>query len=89
MPHANSRSSLRIYNLEVLASGLDGRSWVGKPAWGRKVRASQDTVMGNAHRPQGPGKCNRKYTADWLVVSCHRSMMRVGTQIEYRPISDC
>src|SRR6516225_9753987 len=26
----------------------------------RKVRAPQDTVMGNAHRPQGQGKCNRK-----------------------------
>ena len=30
---------------------------------GRKVRAPQDMVMGNAHRPQGPGKCNRKQTA--------------------------
>jgi hypothetical protein len=29
----------------------------------RKVRAPQDTVVGNAHRPQGPGKCNRKQTA--------------------------
>ncbi len=30
---------------------------------GRKVRAPQDMVVGNAHRPQGPGKCNRKQTA--------------------------
>lgn len=29
----------------------------------RKVRAPQGTVVGNAHRPQGPGKCNRKQTA--------------------------
>jgi len=36
----------------------------------RKVRAPQDAVVGNAHRPsrratagEGPGKCNRKYTA--------------------------
>jgi hypothetical protein len=29
----------------------------------RKVRAPKDTVVGNAHRPQGPGKCNRKQTA--------------------------
>ena len=32
-------------------------------AKGRKVRAPQDRVVGNAHRPQGPGKCNRKQTA--------------------------
>ena len=30
---------------------------------GRKVRAPQDTVVGNAHRPRGQGKCNRKQTA--------------------------
>ncbi len=30
---------------------------------GRKVRAPQDAVMGNAHRPRGQGKCNRKQTA--------------------------
>ena len=30
---------------------------------GRKVRAPQDMVMGNAHRPRGQGKCNRKQTA--------------------------
>ena len=36
----------------------------------RKVRAPQDTVVGNAHRPrpllrgQGQGECNRKHTAD-------------------------
>ena len=35
----------------------------GKGSGGRKVRAPQDMVMGNAHRPQGPGKCNRKQTA--------------------------
>lgn len=39
----------------------------GRPRAGltrpRKVRASQDTVVGNAHRPQGQGKCNRKQTA--------------------------
>src|SRR5262245_11064689 len=38
----------------------------------RKVRAPQDAVVGNAHRPtvhpsrgglEGQGKCNRKYTA--------------------------
>ena len=29
----------------------------------RKVRAPKDMVVGNAHRPQGPGKCNRKQTA--------------------------
>jgi hypothetical protein len=43
--------------------------WTGRPligsirASGRKVRAPQDKVVGNAHRPQGPGKCNRKQTA--------------------------
>jgi len=31
-------------------------------AW-RKVRAPQDKVVGNAHRPKGQGKCNRKQTA--------------------------
>ncbi len=30
---------------------------------GRKVRAPQDVAMGNTHRPQGQGKCNRKQTA--------------------------
>ena len=30
----------------------------------RKVRASQDRVMGNSHRPRGQGQCNRKQTAD-------------------------
>jgi len=38
----------------------------GRPRKGsgeRKVRASQDTVMGNTHRPQGQGKCNREQTA--------------------------
>lgn len=29
----------------------------------RKVRAPQDRVVGNAHRPRGQGKCNRKQTA--------------------------
>jgi hypothetical protein len=36
-----------------------GRSFSG----GRKVRAPQDRAVGNAHRPQGQGKCNRKQTA--------------------------
>gem|GEM_PF-5977640 len=30
----------------------------------RKVRAPQDMVVGNAHRPRGSGKCNRKQTAE-------------------------
>ncbi len=30
---------------------------------GRKVRAPQDRVVGNTHRPRGQGKCNRKETA--------------------------
>ena len=30
---------------------------------GRKVRAPQGRVVGNAHRPRGQGKCNRKETA--------------------------
>jgi hypothetical protein len=30
---------------------------------GRKVRALQGTMMGNAHRSQGQGKCSRKQTA--------------------------
>ena len=29
----------------------------------RKVRAPQGTVVGNAHRPRGQGKCHRKDTA--------------------------
>ena len=36
---------------------LDGNVW-------RKVRAPQDTMVGNTHRPRGPGKCNRKQTAE-------------------------
>ena len=34
---------------------------------GRKVRASQGKVVGNAHRPQGPGECHRKDTARVVV----------------------
>src|SRR5688572_5916350 len=35
---------------------------------GRKVRAPQDTVVDNVHRPQGQGKCHRKHTAGlWPV----------------------
>ncbi len=34
----------------------DGGSW-------RKVRAPQDRVVGNAHRPRGQGQCHRKQTA--------------------------
>ena len=50
-----------------------GTEWAGRPPvlpvaaisaydgqGGRKVRAPQDTAMGNAHRPRGQGKCNRK-----------------------------
>jgi len=29
----------------------------------RKVRAPQDTMVGNAHRSREQGKCNRKQTA--------------------------
>ncbi len=29
----------------------------------RKVRAPLNTMVDNVHRPQGPGKCNRKQTA--------------------------
>ncbi len=35
----------------------------GRPPAERKVRAPQDGVVGNTHRPQGSGKCNRKQTA--------------------------
>jgi len=35
----------------------------GTPPW-RKVRAPQDTVVGNAHRPRGSGQCHREQTAD-------------------------
>jgi hypothetical protein len=31
---------------------------------GRKVRAPQDRVVGNADRSRDQGKCNRKHTAD-------------------------
>ena len=34
----------------------------------RKVRAPQDTMVGNAHRPRGSGKCNRKQTANRRIV---------------------
>ncbi len=30
----------------------------------RKVRAPKGRVVGNAHRPQGQGKCHREQTAD-------------------------
>ena len=34
---------------------------------GRKVRALQDTMVGNAHQPRGSGKCRRKQTASRLL----------------------
>jgi len=38
-----------------------GKGWeTGHRRGGRKVRAPEDRVVGNAHRPQGPGQCNRK-----------------------------
>ena len=49
------------WNQEKHRSGPGGRS--SASAGGRKVRAPQDTVVGNAHRLQSPGKCNRKQTA--------------------------
>ena len=30
---------------------------------GRKVRAPRGTMVGNAHRPRGQGKCHREQTA--------------------------
>lgn len=36
----------------------------GNAARRRKVRTEQGTVVANGHRPRGPGKCHRKYTAD-------------------------
>ncbi len=40
-----------------------GDRWRWFHFW-RKVRASQGTVVGNAHRSREQGKCNRKQTAD-------------------------
>ena len=49
----------------MVASGLGvGRMAAGRFDDERKVRALQDRVVGNADRPRGQGKCNRKYTAD-------------------------
>ncbi len=42
------------------------------PSW-RKVRAPQDTVVGNAHRPRGSGKCHREQTADGRLSSSQQS----------------
>ena len=39
----------------------------------RKVRAPQDTIVGNSHHPQGSGKCNRKQTAERHAADCGRS----------------
>src|ERR1700726_711249 len=49
----------------------------------RKVRAPKDMVVGNAHRPQGPGKCNRKQTArrragDSSSARCRVRVKRCG-----------
>jgi hypothetical protein len=45
-------------------SGLGDRVVIDSSIMSRKVRASQDTVVGNAHRSQEPGQCHRKQTAD-------------------------
>ncbi len=42
---------------------LNVKSLDGVTVW-RKVRAPQGRVVDNVHRPQGPGKCHRKHTAD-------------------------
>jgi hypothetical protein len=41
-----------------------GRSCQQAAGGGRKVRAPQDRVVGNADRSRGQGKCHRKHTAD-------------------------
>src|SRR4029079_15835752 len=46
------------------SSGLGaGRMTAADNRQERKVRAPEDRVVGNADRPQGSGKCNRKQTA--------------------------
>src|SRR3569623_3784381 len=51
---------------ERIRSGPGGR-WPEQDFGERKVRAPQDRVVGNSHRPKGPGKCNRKQTASRLA----------------------
>ena len=56
-----------------------GRCKPGETA-SRKVRAPQDAVVGNTHRPRGSGQCHRKYTATPLssdVSSAARGAVRV------------
>ena len=71
LAYLSSRPILTYPRTEI-RSGLGGRSLGIYLPGERKVRAPQDTVVGNAHRPQGPGKCNRKYTAreQLSVASC-------------------
>ena len=46
---------------------------------------AQDAVMGNAHQPQGSGKCNRKQTA-WAVGS---GQWAVGSEDEFSFTAHC
>src|SRR5262245_53811393 len=86
------KSGLELaYNWETRSARLAGRSLPGETACleaggrprERKVRAPQDTVVGNAHRPsrqsrlrlrlvdEGQGKCNRKDTARAKLTGCY------------------
>ena len=46
-----------------LAVGTLALTTAGSARCGRKVRAPQGRVVGNAHRPRGQGKCHRERTA--------------------------
>jgi len=71
LTRARNSFQLSALGLSTLRYNADWPEWARRPLWdglwpvpGRKVRAPQDTVVGNAHRPRGPGKCHRKQTAD-------------------------
>ena len=75
-----------------LGLGQSSRDQATKIFGGRKVRAPQDMVVDNVHRPQGSGKCNRKETAwaeggrDQGVGS--RDQCSAGLLVPYSLLSD-
>ncbi len=78
---ANPRAADGVYSGRPERTNLNIRLGSGSrrppavrllPRGGRKVRAPQDRVVGNADRPRGQGKCNRKQTAN------HRPSGRQG-----------
>lgn len=69
-------SSLRTSREPVECASPGLRTAAGSICCGRKVRAPKGRVVGNAHRPQGQGKCHREQTAGRPAMATARVKRR-------------